>query len=927
MTVPRFSFNHRTVRRRAGTVHRGIPGSPGKETGLGFPVLVYAALSLIIRTDTHLMNRSGLIITILMSCLAILLWKVVNAPDMEPSWPSKIQGFSFSPFREGQSPSKRIYPTVEQIDRDLAILAGDVHAVRAYTVEDTLAEIPRLAAARGLNVVLGAWLTPDLERNEEEIARLIKVYHENHRNIIRVLVGNEVILRADLSVNQMIEYVNTVKKSIKIPVSIAEPWHVWLQYPQLVEHVDFIAVHFLPYWEGIPVDEAVDYCVMRYNELKQRYPGKEIVISEVGWPSGGRIRQKAVASPANQAKFLRRFLDVAEKNNYTYYIMEAFDQIWKKELEGEAGSLWGVYNDDRQPKFEFIQPVIRIPEWRELAAISIVLAVLLLLLLFRDSKGLLDRGRGFLAIIAYGITTFVVWMVYDFQQQYMTVSTLVVGVVLLFAATGAILVILAEAHEWAESLWIKKWRRLPQPAPPESVADEALPMVSIHVPAYNEPPAMMIETINALAALDYPRFEVLIIDNNTKDPAVWEPVAAHCQSLGPRFRFFHVDPLAGFKAGALNYALRQTDPAAGVVAVIDSDYVVEPDWLRALVPQFADENLAIVQAPQDYRDGDENAFKAMCLAEYRGFFQIGMVTRNERNAIIQHGTMTMVRRRVLDEVGGWAEWCITEDAELGLRIFEKGYAASYVPHSFGKGLMPDTFLDYKKQRFRWAYGSVLILRHHMMAMFGLERTGLTRGQRYHFLAGWLPWFADGINMLFNILALGWSWGMILFSDYLSPPHIAFASLPVMLFFFKSFKMFFLYRSRVTATRLQSLAAGLAGLALSHTIARAMLTGFITRRIGFFRTPKNAQANAIVKALGDAREELLFVIALVLAIIGVMMRKDSDMLDVRIWASVLAIQAVPYAASVIVSLISGLPKLPAKLVGVMAPLRGLGGEEK
>jgi len=866
------------------------------------------------------MNRSSLIITFIMGCLAVLLWKVANAPNMEPPWPSKIQGFSFSPFRAGQSPSKQIYPSIEEIDKDLAVLAGQVHAIRAYTVEDNLAEIPRLAAAHGLNVVLGAWLANDAKTNDEQISKLIKVYRENHRNIIRVIVGNEVLLRADQTVDQMINYLDTVKKSVWAPISLAEPWHVWLQNPKLVEHVDFIAVHLLPYWEGIPIDEAVDYCVMRYNELQKAYPNKPIVISEVGWPSGGRIRQSAVASPTNQAKFLRRFLDVAEKNKYTYYIMEAFDQIWKKDLEGEAGSLWGVYNDQRQPKFEFTQPVIRIPQWRELAAISIALAVVILLLLFRDSKGLLDRGRGFLAIVAYAITTFAVWVVYDFQHQYMTASTLVVGIVLLFAATGAILVILAEAHEWAESLWIHKWRRLPQPV--EAFVDSALPMISIHVPAYNEPPDMMIQTINALADLDYPRFEVLIIDNNTKDPAVWEPVAAHCQTMGPRFRFFHVDPLAGFKAGALNYSLRETAPEAEIVAVIDSDYLVAPNWLRELAPHFADENMAIVQAPQDYRDGDENTFKAMCLAEYRGFFQIGMVTRNERNAIIQHGTMTMVRRKVLDEVGGWAEWCITEDAELGLRIFEHGYDACYVPHSFGKGLMPDTFLDYKKQRFRWAYGSVLILRHHMMAMFGLEKTKLTRGQRYHFLAGWLPWFADGINMLFNLLALCWSGGMIFFPDYLSPPHIVFACLPVVLFFFKSLKMFFLYRRRVTATRLQSIAAGLAGLALSHTIARAMLTGFITRRIGFFRTPKNAQANAFFKALGDAREELLFALALGLAITGVLLRKDGDMLDIRIWSLVLAIQAIPYTASVVVSLISGLPRLPAKLVGTMAPLQGV-----
>ena len=102
----------------------------------------------------------------------------------------------------------------------------------------------------------------------------------------------------------------------------------------------------------------------------------------------------------------------------------------------------------------------------------------------------------------------------------------------------------------------------------------------------------------------------------------------------------------------------------------------------------------------------------MCHAEYRGFFHIGMITRNERNAIIQHGTMTLVRREAADERGGWAEWCITEDAELGLRIFERATRRRTLPHSYGRGLMPDTFLDFKKQRFRWAYGAMQILRRH-----------------------------------------------------------------------------------------------------------------------------------------------------------------------------------------------------------------------
>jgi cellulose synthase/poly-beta-1,6-N-acetylglucosamine synthase-like glycosyltransferase len=189
-------------------------------------------------------------------------------------------------------------------------------------------------------------------------------------------------------------------------------------------------------------------------------------------------------------------------------------------------------------------------------------------------------------------------------------------------ALGVIVVLLAEAHEWAEALWLVEPRR---PVVTSRFEDDDLPLVSIHVPAYNEPPQMLIETLDALAKLDYPRFEVLVIDNNTRDPAVWQPVEEHCALLGERFRFFHLLPLEGFKAGALNFALQNTAAEAQVVAVIDSDYQVNPQWLRSLVPNFSSPEIAIVQAPQDYRDGNENAFKAMCLAEYHGFFHIGMV--------------------------------------------------------------------------------------------------------------------------------------------------------------------------------------------------------------------------------------------------------------------------------------------------------------
>ncbi len=207
--------------------------------------------------------------------------------------------------------------------------------------------------------------------------------------------------------------------------------------------------------------------------------------------------------------------------------------------------------------------------------------------------------------------------------------------------------------------------------------------------------------------------------------------------------------------------------------------------------------IAIVQAPQDYRDDAVNAFKAMCYEEYRGFFFIGMITRNERNAIIQHGTMTMIRRSVLEEVGGWGEWCITEDAELGLRIFARGYEAVYISKSYGKGLMPDTYNDYKKQRFRWAYGAVQILRRHGGELLAHRPSRLTHGQRYHFFAGWLPWIADGTNLLFTIAALIWSLAMLIAPRKIDPPQIMFSVFPLALFSFKIGKLLYLYRTQVT----------------------------------------------------------------------------------------------------------------------------------
>jgi exo-beta-1,3-glucanase (GH17 family)/cellulose synthase/poly-beta-1,6-N-acetylglucosamine synthase-like glycosyltransferase len=856
------------------------------------------------------MHKSSFIIAIAITALTIMAWALYNRPETEPAWPERIQGFAFAPFQAGQGPVWSKYPDVDQIEADIALLENRTHAIRTYTVERTLGEIPRLAARHGINVALGAWVSDDHDKTVDAITRMLDI-SVHSRNVVRIVVGNEVLLRGDIPAKQLITYLDMARARTDIPVSTAEPPYIWKKHPELVNHVDYIAVHLLPYWEGIAVDEAINYVVNNINELKQLYPGKRIVIGEVGWPSNGRSIRDAVASESNQAVFLRRFLARAAEEKYTYYIMEAFDQPWKRETEGAVGAYWGVYDVDRKPKFQLTEPIVEIPDWPVLAGISVVISLIIFSLLLIDSRHLGARGRGFLALITYAAATAAVWIIYDYTHQYLTVTSLIVGILLIVGMIGVIVVLLAEAHEWAEALWTQEHRRIFRAI---EVDDEALPMVSVHVPAYNEPPDMMIRTLDALAQLDYPRFEVIVIDNNTSDPAVWQPVRDHCERLGARFRFFHEDPLAGFKAGALNLALQHTDPAAEIIAVIDSDYLVDPRWLRDLTPQLLQEKTAIMQAPQDYRDAQENAFKAMCYAEYRGFFYIGMITRNERNAIIQHGTMTLVRKSTLQDVNGWAEWCITEDAELGLRIFEQGLEASYVPTSYGQGLMPDTFTDYKKQRFRWAFGAVQIMRRHAGKLLFGSRGRLTAGQRYHFLAGWLPWIADGINLLFNLGAIYWSLGMLAAPRHVAPPLLIFSILPLALFTFKLGKLVYLYRTRVGATTLQTLAAALAGLSLTHTIGKATLTGFFVESKPFFRTPKQAHKHALLKALGAAREEALLCMALCLAAFGIILSFGTENLDLLMWTIMLLLQAIPYAAAVIVSTISALPRLPAGWIG-------------
>ena len=353
------------------------------------------------------------------------------------------------------------------------------------------------------------------------------------------------------------------------------------------------------------------------------------------------------------------------------------------------------------------------------------------------------------------------------------------------------------------------------------------------------------------------------------------------------------------------HAAKHSIRLANCVGVIDSDYQVSPDWLSRTVPSFDDPMVAIVQAPQDYRDSWESAFKSCLFEEYATFFKVGMVERNEHNAVIQHGTMCVIRRDALEKVGRWAEWCITEDTELGLRLFEAGYTALYTPDSLGRGLMPDTFGAYKVQRYRWVYGAMQIMKKHAAAIFrGRASTGgekLTLAQRYQFFAGWMPWFADGIALIFGGLALLWTALMAIAPKYFDVPLAALSAVALTLFAIKTVKTLVVHGFKVGTGVRGSLAAAITGLSLSYTVGRGVLTGLLTSDKPFMRTPKCEDTMSWRHAIRIAAAETTLLALTFAAMVGSMAETGLDDPADLVWQAALGVMAMPYAASLIVAL--------------------------
>ncbi|HQS44376.1 MAG: benzoate transporter [Methylotenera sp. 24-45-7] len=822
-----------------------------------------------------------------------LIWSLFNQAYLLIEAPKVVNGFAYAGYQKGQSPLQRVFPSTAELANDLSLLKPLTNKVRIYdSLENT--EVIPLAARLDMKVTAGAWLDRDLDANRRQINAL-KQQIKFYPNIERAIVGNEVLLRTDLSVPQLIAYLDEVRKETKLPVSTAEPWHVWLKHPELVKHVSFIAVHLLPYHEGIPIEQALDYAMYRYQELLTAYPRKKIVISEIGWPSNGPTINAAVASQVNQAKFVREFLALSTKQNFDYYLIEAFDQPWKTAIEGWGGPYWGMFDANRVQKYSLQGAVPEDTRWIIKAIWSSLIAFIpILFMAYRFNHWKLGGRLSLALLIQVSITTLVVaWNLPNEYYYSLTDFMVLIGLLVGMLMTSAVLMIYGV--EFSEVMFKGKWRRnyTRLPALPK---DQEL-FVSVHLACYNEPPEMVIATIDSLFKLDYTNFEVIVVDNNTKDEAKWKPVEAYMAKLPSHFKFFHLPSWPGFKAGALNFALTQTNPKADVVGVVDADYEVTTDWLADLVPHFMDDHVAVVQAPQAHRQWENNFFRRMCNWEFEGFFKIGMHHRHERNALIQHGTMTLVRRDALVKSGAWSEWCICEDTELGLRLLENGYELRYIDDTFGRGLTPSNFTAFKSQRFRWAFGAMQILKHHLPKLLG--DSNLNFGQRYHFITGWFGWLGDALQLMFTLGSIAWTLAMLLFPRSFSLPVSIMIITIICFLFIKAALGPILYRKTMNCRWIDILGASIASLGLSHAIAKGIISGLI-KKDGVFKVTAKGKASASrtrFEWIQPIKEEALLLGALFACALAMLINRGFANIDAQIWVALLSLQALPYLSAV------------------------------
>lgn len=315
-------------------------------------------------------GRQGVawLVLVLLAIAGAYWWWAIGRPVTLPDAPSaRIACVSYAPFRKaGETPlDAKAFVSPERIDEDLRALSQRFDCVRTYSQGQGLSAVPKIAERYGMKVLLGIWLGRDKQANEEQIQLGIATARNYPQVVSGVIVGNEVLLRGELSPAVLAGYLREVRAAIDVPVTYADVWEFWLRHPDLASSVDYLTIHILPYWEDQPVspERAVQHVASVYAKVQRVFPGRRVMIGETGWPSAGRPRQAASASVVNEARYLREFLNYAATVHIPYNVIEAFDQPWKRAQEGTVGGYWGIFDAQARPKFAMQGPVTEEPRW------------------------------------------------------------------------------------------------------------------------------------------------------------------------------------------------------------------------------------------------------------------------------------------------------------------------------------------------------------------------------------------------------------------------------------------------------------------------------------------------------------------------------------------------------------------------------------
>ena len=319
------------------------------------------------------------VIAAALACLALAMigswWREALPVPLADGVTDRLPCLSYAPSR--QSGAARSGVTVEQLRKDLALLAKRTGCVRTYTVSEGFDQVPAVAREFGLEVLLGLWIGRDAIHNEREIELGVRTANAHRATIRALVVGNEVLLRREQTAAELSALIRRVATTTGMPVTYADVWGFWLKHRSVAGSVSFVTVHILPYWDDVPVgvDDVIPYVDALYGNLERAFPGKRLFIGETGWPSAGRPRGAIEPGRVNQARYLREFTVLAAKRGFEFNVIEAFDQPWKISNEGTVGGHWGLYDGEHREKFPWTGPVAESPHGGPVALVALLTGV------------------------------------------------------------------------------------------------------------------------------------------------------------------------------------------------------------------------------------------------------------------------------------------------------------------------------------------------------------------------------------------------------------------------------------------------------------------------------------------------------------------------------------------------------------------------